>query len=212
MGWFELTVIYLAFGAPLAVHRAMGVRGGLSAREALEIGLCFFGWPGALLFFGWRRLNPNPTRPDERLRARIDHLTAELQTSIARDEFEGSGFVEALGLYVDLSLAKDHASDPPTGLFTISGHPNSELAARCSARRDSRKLAFHLLRARNDFIAAIDELAAVSTDRGATLRTSIAIVELLGDVDAAADLAAMEPIATPSQNDLKKPSVAAARR
>jgi hypothetical protein len=211
MGWFEAAIIYLAFGAPVAVHRATGMRGSLSARDVLDVGLSFLGWPAALVIFAWRRIYSNETGRDDRIRARIDALAARLRADIPAGSVDASDFAEALGRYVDLSLAVARPEGPPKELFALSGHPDADLASRCGARRDLKKLVFHQLRARNDLLTLIDRLVQVSTDRGATLRTSIAIAELLGDVDAAADLAAMEP-GTSSQNDLKKPSVAAARR
>lgn len=212
MGWFEAAIIYLALGAPVAVHRATGMRGSLSARDVLDVGLSFLGWPVALGIFAWRRVYSSETERDERLRARIDELANRLQADIPVDVAEASGFEETLGRYVDLSLAVEHPEGPPKELFALSGHPDAELAARCGTRRESKKLVFHQLRARNDLLALIDRLVRVSTDRAATLRTSIAIVELLGDVDAAADLAVMDPGGDASRNDLRKPSVAAARR
>ncbi len=210
MGWFELAIIYLAFGAPVAVHRATSVRGTFSARDTLDVGLSFVGWPVALIVFAWQRSSSSEIRQDERLRARINELAAELQTDIPPGE--AADLPAALGLYVDLSIALNHPTEPTEKLFELSGHPDAALAARCSARRDSKKLAFHQLRARNDLISMIDRLADASTDRGATLRTSLAIVELLGDVDAAADLAAMDATRRPASRERTRSAAIATRR
>ena len=70
-------------------------------------------------------------------------------------------FRDVYARYTGLAMALTHTNgDVPNELFDISGHKGPDLAARCLARRNRRRLEFHMLQAKNEFDDAVTKLAA----------------------------------------------------
>lgn len=208
----DFIVIYLACGAPVGVYYWLEKRTDLSAHKL---------WPGTLFrFFFWffflgRLVAENlflPSATDRPVRhtsflqeKRIDALQKQFEILLRnrpdRTDRQRMGpalsvyeFREILQRYTGLTLAAKVRDEDESGcndLFSLSGHPDAELAQICLNRRNRNHISFHQRKARLDFLRIIGQLTGTVADNDSLGRLAIEFARVLNDQEAAARLSEM---------------------
>ena len=159
----NLVIIYLACGAPFAVHRSFRVveRFGFS-----DLAACFavaLAWPVVAVQLFMRSLRP-VTTPVENARAEAYRKRLEAAVDLSGRPDLAFEFRDSIMRYLGLQLAVTDTTKAPAenNLLAITGHPASAVAAACFARRARQKLEFHAALAAAEFretVAAMDSAA-----------------------------------------------------
>jgi hypothetical protein len=213
MNWTEFAIIYLACGAPFGVYQLTREPRPLSASNLPGVLVAFFAWPVVAVRFLWRRFFPGDEERERSLNVRIEGARVQIESiafpaGSAGELFE---FRDVYYRYTALAIAVMATVAAPRELFEVSGHSNSAVAAKCLARRNRERLAFHHVQTRNEFVDLIRRLTIGDTSDG-LIRLTVDLASDLGDVDAAADLCALISSAVPQRGQASRPVRAAAVR
>lgn len=171
----NLTVVYFAFGAPLGVYGIIRNKGTSPHAIASNV-FRFLFWPlfAALSVRATLVFRP----PQASLEEKLDSLRTEYEAEIgAASVFE---FRDVFARYTGLAIASASEENGTIGdeLLKIAGRRDRTAAMACLARRDRRRLEFHLLQARNEFT---DLISRNATPRIRDLTSRLA--ELLSELD-----------------------------
>lgn len=170
MSFSEIFIIYLAIGAPFAVHSFFGGRMETDVRNAGISLLKLTFWPLFALYSGFRFLansfrtaeTGNELRvaafrkASDEVRADLENLlisaNREMRKGVLRDFDRLSG--------VALAVAESEAVAPTATprIFEAADHPMPDLAARCIFRRNRSRLAEHRNRACDALSVSLDSL------------------------------------------------------
>lgn len=97
-------------------------------------------------------------------------------------------FRETIDRYIGLTLANQShskkASITDKEFFRISENKNIELAAICLYRRNQKRLSFHHIQARQDFLHFINELSEFSEHKKIVSNLAVEFVKILNDLEA----------------------------
>jgi hypothetical protein len=169
----NLTVVYFAFGAPVGVYGVIRSEGTSSRHLASNI-LQFLLWPlfAALSVRNAFALHP----PAISIEDKIDALRAECEAEIDRRSV--GEFRDAFVRYTGLTIAPAAGQTAANDLLKAAGRQSTRAAAACIARRNTRRLEFQRLLARNELLAV---LLKHSSTRIRDLTSRLA--ELLDDAD-----------------------------
>ena len=166
----DISIIYLACGAPFGVYRAY-----LPKENWYSVVLAIVAWPIIAI-----RLVLTTA---QRSSISIHHALQELRTDLERGLFAGSSpetvfeFREVFDRYTGLYIAARQASTPAvSGLIQITNHPSLALAESCISRSLDSKLRRHLNVARSEFTS----LLSPNSSEDVELATQ-KLRELLGD-------------------------------
>lgn len=200
MTWIEFLIIYLACGSPFGVYQITQAEKPISASNILALLAVFLTWPILAVRFLVERF-VSGEEPDtsasliERARAAIEDAAFPAGTTDSLFEFR-----DVFYRYTGLARAVSADVAAPRDLFDVSGHSNADIAAKCLARRNREKLAFHHTQARNEFVDLIagfaladhcQELLCIAAD----------LANELGDTDAVADLNALRSTVKPGRHE-----------
>lgn len=170
MTFSEIFIIYLAIGAPFAVHSFFGGRMQTDVRNAGISMLKLTFWPVFASYSGFRFLaNSYRTaetgnerrvaafrKASDEIRADLENLlisaNREMRKGVLRDFDRLSG--------VALAFAESEAAAPTATprIFEAADHPMPDFAARCIFRRNRSRLAEHRNRACEALSASLESL------------------------------------------------------
>lgn len=177
----ELIVIYLACGAPFAVHYATSRRPERTVTKLINLVLALLAWPVFAVRLVIERVRYHALAGERR----IEGLRAEIEeTAFPSNDMQSVfEFRETFYRYVGLSRALNEKASEEFGndLFETVGHPNDILAARCLARKNRSRLERHRNDARLDFLETITEFSAAPANRDRILGLAAALTEQIGD-------------------------------
>lgn len=186
MTFLDLTIIYLACGAPLSMHYIFSARREPEFYFAAKVVLVALGWPVAafLLIKSLRKpLEGILLSGSDEIDRKLDSLRLELEQAAFTDETASSlfEFRELFARYTGLARSSvvDAGQDPANELFLLSGHENGDLASRCLGRRASRRLKVHANAAREDFVESI-AASRIGAEQD-LVPTAAAVAGLVGD-------------------------------
>lgn len=206
MNLSDTIIIYLTCGAPFGVYYFLQNRTRTDSITLwLKSLLNFIFWmPFAFLllsrnnrlknlFYNRGKTNAEESKPDDILyflQKRIEKKFLESDLKISIYEFR-----EIVERYVGLTLAKP---DKPltigkrnSEVFRVSKNKNTELGAVCLARRNRKRLSFHHIEAREDFLQLIKKLFEASSERIELEQTTIELINFLQDYNALQNLEKM---------------------
>ncbi len=182
MSLVELTIIYLACGAPFAVFKATSREAGASTKWLVFLA-ALIGWPIFAAVLLTRKLEAATPAHD----ADIERLRVKMEAAAIPDnEIQGVfDFRESFYRFVGLANAVNEPEPdrPGTELFEIGGGGSSETAARCLARRNRIRLHRHYLKARREFMSSVadrgdDKLDSLASELAVRLGDPLARGEL----------------------------------
>lgn len=205
----ELLIIYLACGAPFAVHRATST----GRVDWPLFAVALLAWP----FFAVRLIGKHFLHGQDNNRdLQVEHIRRQIEAiafpaNEMRFVFE---FREIFYRFVGLSQALSSPVGGHAQLFEITGHANASTAARCLARRERARLERHAAAARSDLISAVGELpvddqpalTALIAELSASVGNPIAADELVS-----AGTVLVEALHAPADGDVRKRTFEAAR-
>ncbi|MFZ1702314.1 MAG: hypothetical protein WBO10_07765 [Pyrinomonadaceae bacterium] len=204
MQFSELIIIYLACGAPFAVHRATSMH----PPNWFSVAAAFAVWPVSaidLVIGHFKRASVDDERFIDGIRSRIEAIA--FPTSEIQSVFE---FREVYYRFVGLSkAATSNAMTNEMPLFQLAEHPDPSLASRCLARKNEERLDRHRSAARAEFFAAIEELIEqdAAGDELAGIATELSTH--LGDPARSADIQEYTPARSKTddtEDDMARPT------
>ena len=170
MTFADFLIVYLAFGAPLAVYKYLQNRTDDIRQRILVSGFTFFFWIPAAVQIGYLHLTNAYFTDDfvsqqdsdatsfrsgemrESLSAGLIRLTRGSNVHDLRETVERyTGLAEA----VQIGL---RGNTGPGALFEIAGREEYDLGRVCLTRRNLRRLQRHHMQARQDFLALFRKL------------------------------------------------------
>lgn len=163
MNLLDISIIYLAVGAPFAVYYFFQYFRRRNSTLWFKAALVFFGWIFYLLFLLREKSGKNlatAVNLRDEIALRQNHLEKLFPADAAQNSF--FEFRETLERYAGLMLiesekdAKLNVSAPD--FFIVGGTKNPSIAAACLARRNRTRLFFHQTRARRNFLSFIGNL------------------------------------------------------
>ena len=166
MAFFDIFIVYLAFGSPFAVHEFMLQRSELSLAKRLLIsfGVLIFWIPSTIRLF--REKVGGANEKDSIIRKGVDERIKKILTKLQRVAGVGNdtnailAFRETFDRYVGLSLEVNKAEsvgDTKTAeLLRISGRETDAAAEACLSRRNANRLNRHHIDAREQFLESIE--------------------------------------------------------
>ena len=159
MALLNLTVLYFAFGSPLGVYQMTPACRVRSGQTAAAVVFRFVLWPifALALFRDWISsigVTSDLDRQIEGIRGRFESIAFTGNSAALIFEFR-----EIFSRFAGLTAEVHRREWRQNELFVIANHGNVELASTCLARRNSRRLAFHRMRARGEFETFIADLA-----------------------------------------------------
>lgn len=206
MSIVDLVIIYLAFGAPLAVYKYLHVRDLSTRSRILSSVLTLLFWiPSAIRLVHRYLTNAFPTHvfvSSEDLDSPEPGRLVDLQETI-RSELVGAGssvpsyeIREVVGRFVGLAAAgENHPSDlrgVSFDLFRAAGREDQDLAIACLMRRNRRRMDRHHTRARREFVALFGDPSATDmTKAERAIKAAIELAALLEDRKAIDGLTAL---------------------
>jgi hypothetical protein len=206
----ELIIIYLACGSPFCVYEAANRRDVLTPNLIATLLFHFLLWPVAAVRRLVRMAASGSSSGASGLDRSVEQIRFEIE-NLAFTEGTAAGvfeFREVFDRFVGLSIAAagDAVGGQLTELMTISGHAKPELASRCADRRNGERLVFHQLRARNEFVELIADLARSSVHSNKIVLSAQHLATLLRDTDALDDLSLLvsENLPRPSPCPIEK--------
>lgn len=94
--------------------------------------------------------------------------------------------------YIGLTIARQIDDAPKMEseleIFRVSQMKNAELGSICLKRRNRKRLCFHQIEARKDFLYLINQLINCGADKNRLRRLAIELVKILKDFDAQQEL------------------------
>ena len=175
----DIVIIYLAFGAPFAVHRYLQTRGEeMRRRITISIFTLLFWVPTATRLV-YLYLNNAYSRRSFVSRQDLD--SPDVRLAVLRDairrELNKSGFGpvtsfsirETVERYIGLTKAaaatqdtpRQKIDDVPSDLFEVAGRSDDKLAAICLNRRNRRQMERHHIKGRRDFLTLFEQASAL---------------------------------------------------
>lgn len=204
MNFNDLTIIYLACGAPLGVYYFLQHRRNTNRQSLwLKTFVNFLFWMPFAFRLLWqnkifqklfRTVFDRQAVSDATIEKLIAPLRKQLETSIVNSIPQNAENIPQMSVfeireifdrYIGLTLAcqierENSQSDRTENKFyKISGHKNARLASICSARRNRQRLFFHQTEARRDFLNLINE-----TNGEHFRKETIEFAKLLNDLEA----------------------------
>lgn len=196
MNILELTILYLACGAPFAVYSVFNqqLRVNILKKAVWAILTILFWIPFALLLSrGFvtkklKELNKRASKPgDPKLQTRIASLESLIAEILYRGKGQFSVFEvrELLGRYVGLTLETRNQeaaqTDEINELFGVADHPDSPLASACLNRRNRLRLKQHQMQARSELLHLFSVVNALAANKNEFLSAIAEFAELIGD-------------------------------
>ncbi len=170
MTFSEIFIIYLAIGAPFAVHSFFGGQMETNVRNAGVSLLKLTFWPVFGTYFIFR-LTRNTFRAvetgNERRIAALETASMEIRSDLsillvsADREMRKSvieDFDRLCGIALAVAETEPAASLSIPRIFEAADHPSPDLAARCIFRRNQSRIAEHRNRAHASFLTTLDSL------------------------------------------------------
>lgn len=191
----DILIIYLAFGAPIAVYKFLQNRDARIVRRCLITVATFLFWiPAAVniarlyisnAYFGDSFVSPVDPDASEIL---ISDLRADVRSELVRLG-AGVGMHDArdtVDRYVGLASAI--RNDVPLGgsahenLFEAAGRAEFGLGVRCVRIRNRQRLERHHIQSRAEFLKLLAD-AAGSNESDAALKSALKLARQLGDTE-----------------------------
>lgn len=162
VNYFDLIIIYLACGAPVAVSssfRTPDEFGFTAFARCLGAGLA---WPLVVSVYLTDAIKQRGKRAshDGRIVDEIMHIGREIESSLPRSvnlerKFEAQDtFIRYAGLFIETKTPS--GAQPDTELSIISGHQLPGIAEACFARRNRSRLNFAFENARSELFNLIE--------------------------------------------------------
>ena len=178
----DLVIIYLAFGAPLAVYKYLNNRGLEQGQRILGSLLTFVFWIPVVAQTGYRYFSNAYSDSAFVSRTNLDALDARL--AVLRESIKAELIVagcnlsvhdirEILERYAGLAeCASDtlgRERDAFSRLFEAAGQTRHEIATLCLTRRNRLRLKRHSIQAGHDFVALFQQLSTPTARKAAEL-------------------------------------------
>ncbi len=195
MNLADFIIIYLAFGAPLAVYKFLQSRDvEMRRRIAISIFRLLFWIPAAV-----RLMHHSITNAYSKGRfvskenldssdVRLAELREKVRTELAQPDrrlFTAHEVREVLDRYIGLTRAADasipQVIDASLDLFEAAGRPDDKLAAICLMRRNRRQIERHHIKARRSFLTLFER--SVTEDAARAQRAVQLGLELASQLD-----------------------------
>lgn len=188
----DLIVIYLACGSPLGVYFFLNNH--LSNRKKFLLTKTIFAVLLWLPFAGYLLLKKSDFKKAQfsseinekkilYVRKQIEAILLETNSSITIFNFR-----EIVERYVGLSSVIFNENTEITNskkeIFEISHNSNIQLATICYNRRNRKRLRFHHISARQDFLNVIFKMSKFSSDKNKLGNLSGELIELINDFEA----------------------------
>lgn len=170
----DVLIVYLAFGAPVAVYRYFQYRQLQADRRIVATALTLLFWVPVALHLVYRYLRNaystgtfgslagSDSSAEQLSRARQQIFALLIRADI---KMSPASVREILERYVGLTMAQgsdlNESSEAPLDLFLAAGMTNSDLATVCLSRRNRRKIDKHQKAARRDFVGLF-EVASIN--------------------------------------------------
>lgn len=192
----DAIIIYLSCGSPFAVNAILAKTDRRTLTVAVRALLTLIFWPVTAIGSIYRLV-----RETDRYQgaAQSNDLGIELQKLLSKVESishigRGAGsafefrktFDRYTGLAAEFASQTDDTGNAE--IFAVTGHPASEIASACLARKQRTRLAEHLIQARQDFIESVTELAGTNGNSNAIGMLAIEIAETAKDTPGANEL------------------------
>ncbi len=188
MTFLDLTIIYLAIGAPFGVHHFFKLRGRPMAERIFGGLLHFVLWVPFSVTILVSLLKRGPD--DERRPRELLELQTQIE-SACRDRVPVFEARRVLERYIGLrSLSMPRSGEPSKDItiFDLSGHPNTTLAEICINRRNRERISLHQTNAAQDIVSLKNRLVHANDDGENVVRIFARIAELLDDGEIIFDL------------------------
>ena len=201
----EILIVYLAFGAPLAVYRFLETRQVSRQRRILMSLATFVFWIPFAVRLSFRHftnasfdtdfVSPRTKKTKSVTNKREEAL--ELAMIASGCPLPRHDLREVIGCYVGLSNAVEGQGESAVpgekivNFLLAAGRP-TDLGARCLARRERTRLERHLDDARESFLRLFDQLSSNSQLRSRAIRRGVELALLIKDIDAADHLGMLE--------------------
>ena len=200
MNLTDYLIIYLACGAPFGVYYFLQNRTKSgSSKLWLNTLITFAFW----IPIAFRLLCENKIL-NKSINLKFDaaltlDATQEKKLNLIQKQFENFlqksslkisiyEFRETIDRYIGLTLANQSHSEKVSitdkEFFRISENKNIELAAICLYRRNQKRLSFHHIQARQDFLHFINELSEFSEHKKIVGNLAVEFVKILNDLEA----------------------------
>lgn len=190
MTFFDIAIVYLACGSPFAVHSFLHPAHDTNFHRLLSGFTALLSWPVRLIALIGQKFYQQPEEnpasdPVEKIRTDIERLFPE--DPHGRSVFE---WREVFDRYAGLARAVNTPRDEsaPNEIFRIAGQKNDELANICLNRRNRKRLEFHHIQARNDFLSLVSNLSNGVAEQNRIRDLAIELVDLLKDDEAMREL------------------------
>lgn len=205
MNLVDGAIIYLTFGAPIAMYGVFHKRRRPGFLHLLKFGSAFFIWPVSLALIVSRQLSlPKavhnnktriPLKIDIRSRERsLAKTIARLVDSSLTVEYRKQ-IGEAAERYACLKvggIVEDPELTPIHEVYKLAGHPNASLASKCITRRNNLRLQRHIAAAKTDLLTTLALLPDEAFyDRSCTAKRSARLAVLLNDRDISDEIKAI---------------------
>ena len=198
----DFLIIYLAFGAPLAVYKYLQNRNADFGQRVVVSIFTFFFWVPVVLELGYLYLanayfgdafvsEKNSDASDQRVRDLRESITAELIRPERGTNLHDTR--EAVDRYTGLAHEARHAVCADAGrneLFEAAGRKDYELGQHCLMRRNLLRLKRHHIQARRDFVELLDQVSRRS-DAVGIIGISIDLARELEDHETVHELSAL---------------------
>ena len=192
MNQSDLTIIYLACGAPFGVYYFLQNRR-LKQKKIFwtYTTFAFILWFPFAVYLLWNKLSVDRSQlltvNEERsifsikkqIEAILPHTNSQISIYNLRETFE-----RYVGLTRAIYAENNKSTDAEKEIFRISVNSNVELAATCQHRRNRKRLFFHQTLARQDFLQTIAELSELNSNKKKLGKLSLEFVKLLKDFEA----------------------------
>jgi hypothetical protein len=199
----DLLIIYLAFGAPLAVYKYLQNRGTQIGRRILLSSFTFVFWLPAAAEIGYLYFTNaylggafvsrrDSVSAEERLSAMRESLSTELIKRARGSNIHD--LRETLDRYVGLAGAARNSVGQAAAkneLFEAAGREKDELSSICLMRRNLHRLERHHIQASADFIELF-EWGADRPDASASLDLGIEMARQLDDHETVSKLSELK--------------------
>lgn len=200
MNLTDFLIIYLACGAPFGVYYFLQNRTKfVSSKLWLNTFFNFAFWiPIAFRLLRENKfLNKSAAAKfdteqglDATQEKKLNLIQKQLEQILQKSSLKISiyEFRETIDRYIGLTFAnKSHSrkgSLADKEFFRISENENVELAAICLYRRNQKRLSFHHIGARQDFLHFINHLSEFSSDKKTIGNLAVEFVKILNDLEA----------------------------
>src|SRR5690606_34954751 len=197
MTLFELTVIYLAVGAPFGVHHFFKLRGRPMTHRIAGALLHF------VLWVPFSVINLASLTKDDSSASELLELQTELEHA-CKDRvpvFEARRVLERYVGLRSLAMAHGKKDDKDITIFDLAEHPNTALAETCINRRNRERISVHQTNAAQDIVSLKNRLVRDDEAAEKVVRIFSRIAELLNDGELILQLGETKGIKEPASED-----------